>query len=444
MKNQSDALKYLLRQVIVLIILGGFAGQGTADIKYFDLKNPFLRKIPMAVPVFRAMTANSQEREQVVPFADSIEQLLDFSGYFKMLDRASFLYDAQNSGITEKELNFANWTAVGAELLITGGIRFEGSNLVVELRLFDTFKGKLLVGKRYRGGATEQRTIVRRFCSEVLLAVTGNSGFYDSQIAFVSTASGHKEIYLCDFDGRNVRQVTNKRSITAFPSWSMDGRYLAFTSFINGPSQIYIHNLKNGLEKHTTFKGVQISPVWSPIKSELAASLSVTGDQEIYLLTGEGKMIKRLTDSRGIDVDISWSPDGKKIAFVSNRSGKPQIYIQEIGSGRVQRLTFEGNYNTQPSWSPKGGMIAYSSMEGGEINIYVIDVEGNNPIQLTVNQGDNEAPSWSPDGSLIAFSSTREGKSKIYVMTAFGTDQRRLMTLPGEQSYPRWSPNIPQ
>ena len=435
---------FLFRWGIALILLGCFSNGATADVKYFDLTNPFLRKIPMAIPGFQAMTANPDELAQAIPLSDKLQDMLAFSGYFKMLDRASFLYNPQSSGITQKDLNFANWTAVGAELLITGGLQIQGNQMVVELRLFDTFKAKLLIGKRYRGTMQDQRAVLRRFCSEVLLVLTGNSGFFDSQLAFVSNGSGHKEIYFCDFDGHNVRQVTRKRSITTFPAWSADGSYLAYTSFANGPSQIYIRNLKTGMEKHLAFKGVQISPVWCPTRFELAASLSFSGDQEIYLLTGEGKMIKRVTNSRGIDVDISWSPDGKKIAYVSNRSGTPQIYIQEITNGRVQRLTFEGNYNTQPNWSPKGGSIAYSSMEGGEINIFVIDIDGNHPIQLTYNQGDNEAPSWSPDGSLIAFSSTRNGKSSIYVMTAFGTDQRRLLTLPGEQSYPRWSPNIVQ
>jgi TolB protein len=436
----KNLLGWIVAWALSLCIAGGAA----AEVKYFDLTNPFLRKIPMAVPGFKAATGSPDEMALVVPMADKLQEMLAFSGYFKMLDRASFLYNSQSSGITQKELNFANWTAVGAELLITGGLQVQGDQMVAELRLFDTFKSKLLVGKRYRGSVQDQRTVLRRFCSEVLLALTGSPGFYDSRLSFVSNGSGNKEIYFCDFDGGNVRQVTRKRSITSFPAWSSDGRYLAFTSFANGPSQIYIRNLKTGLEKHVRITGLQISPVWRPNRFELAASLSSGGDQEIYLLTGEGKMFKRVTKSRGIDVDISWSPDGRKIAFVSNRSGKPQIYIQEIDSGRVQRLTFEGNYNTQPSWSPKGGLIAYSSMEGGEINIFVIDIDGNHPIQLTYNQGDNEAPSWSPDGSLIAFSSTREGKSSIFVMTAFGTDQRRLLALPGEQSCPRWSPNIEQ
>ena len=145
MRIKKNALRSFLWQIVVLILLSGFAGPGAAQIKYFDLTNPYLRKIPMAIPVFRAMTASAQEREQIGPFADSLQEMLDFSGYFKMLDRGSFLYDPQTSGITEKDLNFANWTAVGAEMLITGGLQIEGNNLVVELRLFDTFKAKLLV-----------------------------------------------------------------------------------------------------------------------------------------------------------------------------------------------------------------------------------------------------------------------------------------------------------
>jgi TolB protein len=414
-----------------------------AEIKYLDLTNPFLRKIPMAIPEFQSLSSDPSANGQVGVFADELQEMLEFTGYFKMLNRGSFLHDPRKSGITKSTINFPNWMTIGAELLITGALQITGNSMVVELRLFDTFKANLLVGKRYRGSIEDRRTITKRFCSEVLQALNGHAGFFNSRLAFVSNGTGHKEIYQCDFDGKNIRRVTRKNSITSFPAWSSDGRHLAYTSFVNGPVQIFIRNLKNGTENKVVYKGVQIAPSWSPKKYELTATLSYGGDQEIYLLTGTGKMIKRLTNSRGIDVDATWAPDGRKIAFVSKRSGKPQIYIKEIRSGRVERLTYEGRYNTQPSWSPKGDMIAYSSMAQGNINIYVIDVEGKKPIQLTFNQADNEAPTWSPDGSLIAFSSTREGGSRIYVMTTSGTDQRRLFKMAGEQSHPRWSPNIP-
>lgn len=434
------------RYLPLLALIGLLLWPGTvrADIQYIDLTNPFLRKVPIAVPVFKALTPSETEQQLTAPVADQVVEMLSFTGYFKSLDRIGFLYDPRSGGITRTELNFGNWTTVGAELLVTGGVSVQGDVLELELRLFDTFKAEMMVGKRYRGGIADQRTMVRRFCSEVIQVLTGHPGVFDSRIAFVSTVAGNKEIFACDFDGTNVRQITRNGSISNFPDWSSDGRYLAYTSFRNGPSQIVIRNLQNDAETTLNYKGVQIKPAWVPRRFEMAATLSFTGDQEIYLLTGDGKMIKRVTNHAGINVEPTWSPDGKMMAFVSNRAGTPQIFVLEIESQRMHRLTYQGRYNTQPSWSPKGDRIAYSSMDDGRFNINVIDIDGNDPIRLTHNQGDNEAPSWSPDGSLIVFSSTRTGRSQLHVMTAFGTDQRRLLVMDGEQSHPNWSPNIPQ
>jgi TolB protein len=414
-----------------------------AQVKYFDI-SPFMRKMPLAVPVFKALAPSPGASEHTIAGADQLSAMLDFTGFFKILDRKAFLYDPSTSGITASELNFANWKTVGAELLITGGVEVAGSELVLEMRLYDTFKGSLILGKRYRGGMNDRRAMIKRFCADVMQELTGSPGMFHSRLAFVSNGSGHKEVYTCDFDGTDVRRITQKNSITSFPAWSWDGRHMAFTSFINGPAQIFIRDMETGTEKNVILQGVQIAPAWLPKRFELAATLSLDREQKIYLLTGAGKMIKKLTDGRGIDVEATWSPDGKHMAFVSNRAGTPQLYIQDINGGNTRRLTFKGQYNTQPNWSPRGNLIAYSSMAEGSIDIVVIDIEGKNPIQLTYNQGDNEAPSWSPDGSLIAFSSTREGVSRIYVMTAFGTDQRRLFNTPGEQSQPKWSPNQPQ
>jgi TolB protein len=330
---------------------------------------------------------------------------------------------------------------IGAELLITGLFEAKNGQIAVELRLFDTFKNKRIIGKKYGGRLADQRKIIHRFCSEVIQYLTGRRGMFASKIAFVSTGSGHKEIYSCEFDGHNPLQVTRNRSITLFPAWSSNGRYLAYTSYKSGKPDLFIKNLAEMQEVSVAQNGVNITPAWAPDKFELAATLSFSGDQEIYLLTGTGKIIKRLTRMRGSDLSPTWSPDGKNMAFVSNRSGNPQIYIKDLVSGKSKRLTYKGNYNTQPNWSPQGDKIAYSSLTDGRHNIFVIDVDGLEPLQLTYESGDNEAPSWSPDGSLIVFSSNREGPFRLYVMTAYGTDQRRLLLMKGEQTNPKWSLN---
>ena len=436
-------------QGIVFITIGcvlmasgsSFAQSGSDPYDYIDISNPFLRKIPLAIPLFKNETGTAEEARLSELSSDLLSASLEFTGYFKILDRQAFLFDPQSDGILTPQINFANWTTIGAELLITGLYEESNGKIGMELRLFDTFKGRRILGKKYSGKRVDQRRIIHRFCSEVIQYLTGNRGVFASKIAFVSTGSGNKEIYSCEFDGYDPQQLTRNHAITLFPAWSSNGRYLAYTSYKQGKPDLFIKNLAEIQEISIANKGINITPAWVPGKFELAATLSFSGDQEIYLLTGSGKIIKRLTNMQGSDISPAWSPAGKKLAFVSNRSGNPQIYIQNMDSGKVRRLTYEGNYNTQPSWSPQGDKIAYASFGDNHHNIFVIDVEGRQPIQLTYESGDNEAPSWSPDGSLIVFSSTREGPSRLYVMTASGTDQRRLLVLNGEQTNPKWSMN---
>jgi TolB protein len=437
MKSCRTLIAWSIATVFILAI----PGVSLAGYDYIDITQPYLKKLPIAVPFFKKISTGDDADRLSKTLSDLLANTLDFTGYFKILNREAFLVNPQTDAGFANVI-FHDWTSIGADLLITGGVLVKDNFLEIELRLYDTYKEKLLVGKRYKGGIGDQRRIIRRFCSDVIYSLTGDRGIFDTEIAFVSTSSGTKEIYICEFDGYNIQRVTHTNSITLTPAWSSDGQWIAYTSYARGKPDLYIKHLKENRGTVVSEKGINITPAWHPNKFELAATLSFSGDPEIYLLTGGGKVIKRLTYNKGIDVSPAWSPDGKKIAFVSKRSGTPQIYIKNLGTDQIDRLTFQGHYNTQPSWSPKGDKLAYSGMENGLNNIFLIGIDGKGPIQLTHNEGDNESPSWSPDGNLIVFSSTREGPSKIYIMTSYGTDQRKLLDLKGQQTEPAWSPRL--
>ncbi len=412
----------------------------SAEYDYIKFTNPFVKKVPIAVPELKNISSHPDGNELTRQGADMLSSNLAFTGFFKLLDRNAFLIDPQKNELMPPNIKFKNWTAIRAEYLVTGGVTvFEDDLIQAEFRLYDTFREKLIVGKRYKGWKNDLGRMVRRFSNEIVFKLTGVKGIFNSKIAFISKQSKKKDIYICDFDGSNANRYTKTRSITLSPAWSWDGKWIAYTSYIKGKPDLYIRNIKQKHGVAIRRKGSNITPAWVPGRFELAASLSFSGDPEIYLLTGKGKVIKRLTNNIGIDISPSWSPDGSKMVFVSKRAGTPQLYIKDIFSGALKRLTFVGKQNTQPCWSPKGNRIAYSSMQKGLNQILVISTKGGDPVQLTFG-GDNESPSWSPDGNLIAFSSTREGVSRIYVMTAIGTDQRRLLNLPGIQSEPSWSP----
>jgi len=440
LSHRPKAMHFLLILTGILLFLSVVPCSARA---YIDITAPHLRQIPTAVPLFKRLDLGTEHPELPSDLANLLEETLDFTGFFKMSDRAAFLEDPEQASLLQHTIQFKNWTDIGAEFLIKGGFSFQEELLKVELRLFDTFTGRLLVGKRYTGRLKDQRRMIRRFSNEVITLLTGQEGIFNTRIAFVSTTKTGKEIFISDFDGQDPVQFTDTGTITLFPAWSADGAWLAYTDYKRGKPDLYMKNIKEKRGNVTSFQGSSITPAWVPGQHALAASLSHEGNPSLYLLTGKGRIIKKLTRHWGIDVSPSWAPDGKRFAFVSNRSGSPQIYIKNVEDGKVRRLTFEGRYNTTPDWSPRDDFIAYSSMVRNEgTNIFIISIDDAHIFQLTQNSGNNESPTWSPDGTLIAFSSDREGPSRIYVMNANGSNQRNLLRLDGEQAEPAWSPHL--
>ena len=154
---------------IISVILVSFGPlKCWAEYDVIDITKPFLRKIPLAVPLFKNVNETSEEKQLAQKAADFLSDTLEFTGYFKILDRGSFLFDPERSGVTLATINFQNWTVVGAELLITGFYEERNDRISVELRLFDTFKARRVIGKKYTGSKSNQRSIILRFCGDVI------------------------------------------------------------------------------------------------------------------------------------------------------------------------------------------------------------------------------------------------------------------------------------
>jgi TolB protein len=399
-----------------------------------DIDSPTAKKISIVIPDL----INLGSAEPAL--GGSISQLLwkdlDFTGFFQGVDSKAFLGKDD-----EKNPDFRAWGLAGAELLVKGNYQATGSGLQVEFRLFDVQQGRLLLGKQYSGASRDSKRMAHRFADEILLLLTGETGFFQTQIAFVSTTSGKKEIYLADFDGSNFNRLTHHNSISLSPRWSPTGQEIAYTSYKDGNPSLYLLQLPGGQSLRISNRpGLNISPSWFPGGDSLAVALSQSGgNSEIYQISRNGNILQRLTYGAAIDVSPSWSPDGKQMAFVSNRSGNPQIYVMQLATKETRRVTFQGNYNVNPVWSPKGDRIAYASMAGNHFDIYTLSLRNGEAQRLTFG-GKNESPDFSPDGRMIIFSSTRQGKSALYVMSLTGANPRRITFLNGEQFSPSWGP----
>lgn len=404
---------------------------------YIDINAPSIRKFKIAIPDFRKFKGEGECGPLSTKLSAVIANDLDLSGFFSPMDKASFIDEI--SPLTREDIRFKNWSVIGAELLLTGAYSCIGPNVEVEIRLFDVFLGKQILGKRVLGEIKDYRRLMHRLGNEVIRVLTGHEGIFLTKLAFVGNGTGQKEIYVCDFDGYGVRKITSDRSIALLPCWSPDGNELVYNSYRDGGPMLYFKNFRDGNVKRISGrKGLNIGAAWMPDGKRLALTLSYEGNPDIFLIDRQGKILKRLTHHWAIDVSPSFSPDGKKMAFVSNRSGSPQIYILDLVKGTEERLTFEGKYNTSPTWSSLN-RIAFTSLNQGHYNIATMDPSGGQARQLTDDQGNNEDPCWSPDGHYLAFSSDREGRYHLYLMTANGQNQIKVTSPEGDQTAPSWS-----
>jgi TolB protein len=399
-----------------------------------DIDSPTAKKISIVVPDL--INLGSGEPALGGILSQLLSKDLEFSGFFQGVDPKTFLGKDD-----EKNPDFRAWGLTGAELLVKGNYQTTGSGFQADFRLYDVQQGRLLLGKQYSGGAGDHKKMVHRFADEILFLLTGEYGFFQTQIAFVSTTSGKKEIYLADFDGSNFNRLTHHNSISLSPRWSPKGQEIAYTSYKDGNPSLYLLRLPGGQSQRISNRpGLNISPAWFPGGDSLAVALSQSGgNSEIFHISRDGNILQRLTHGAAIDVSPAWSPDGKQMAFVSNRSGNPQIYIMQVATKETRRVTFQGNYNVNPVWSPKGDRIAYAAMAGNHFDIYTLAIKNGEAQRLTFG-GNNESPDFSPDGRMILFSSTRQGKSALYVMNLNGANQRRITFLNGEQFSPSWGP----
>ena len=435
-------LKKLAGLALFAVLLLGASGSASGKV-YLDIDSPSFQKFPLAVAEFQPLKADQRGGELPLWFADTLTRGLAMTGYFNILDRRAFLEDTRKAGITAEGTRFADWTVIGAEYLVKGGFQEDGQGLVTEFRLFDVVRGELVVGKRYVGKPEDRNRMVQQFANEILQALTGEPGLFDTRIAFSRKRGNAADLYTINFDGSDLKRITHFNSLTLAPRWSPNGRYLAFTSYKESNPDIYLLDFQGGRSERLTFyPGLNLPGSWSRDSGRLLVTLSRDGNQEIYDMNVGNKLLQRLTREYAIDVSPVRSPDERSIAFVSNRSGAPQIYLMGSDGENVRRLTFEGNYNTSPAWSPKGGRIAFEGSVGGRFQIFTIDEGGGNLQQLTFDPWDHESPAWSPDGRYLVYAVRGYGRGRIEIMQAGGQNRRVLFEENDGCMTPVWSPHL--
>jgi TolB protein len=289
--------------------------------------------------------------------------------------------------------------------------------------------GGTVLSKSYSGSARED---AHRFANDIIETLTGNKGFATSKIAFIATRSGKKEVYVADYDGSNVRQLTHDGVISVHPSISADGRRIAYTGYQSGYPDVYVIDLASGARNRiVNFPGTNSGAAFSPDGGRIALTVSKDGNPELYTVGVGGGGARRLTRTRGVESAPTWSPSGDEIIYSSDDRGSPQLYRISASGGQGQMISTGHSYCTEPNWSPDGKKVAFNVRGGGGFEVAVLDLGGSGA--RIVSAGEN--PVWGADSRHLIFS---QGGG-LYLLDTVTSRKSKILDGVGKITEPSWS-----
>ena len=387
----------------------------------------------------------------VVPFGGDCGQTdvggvvradLGRSGQFRALD-VSQIVERPTRG---SEVAYPAWRMLKQDFLLVGRCVAEGGGYRTEYELFDVAKQERLLGFALTAPAGSMRDVAHQISDAVYEKILGIPGAFWTRIAYV-TSSGlgrgaRYALMVADADGWNPRTVVNSTEPLMSPSWSPDGRRLAYVSFEGGNSAVWIQDIASGSrEKLTSFRGINGAPSFSPDGGRLALTLSKGGNPDVYVMDLGSKQLTQVTNHFGIDTEPSWSPDGSRLYFTSDRGGRPQVYKVAASGGSATRVSFEGSYNASPSVSFDGKKIATAQGAGNVYRIALLDNSLGSPRWSMLSPGSlDESPSFAPNGAMVLYAAREGRRGVLYAVSADGRVRQRLVLAEGDVREPAWSP----
>lgn len=430
----------------ILFIIALFAiNVGVAEAKLeIDITKGNFDPVPIAIPDFSASSGalNDTGRKMAQVIANDLQS----SGLFRVIEQGAYI---EQVGYDTNIPRYADWRQINASGLVIGKLDAAGAGKMrVQFRLFDNFSETQMTGKQFDANASNWRRIAHLVADEIYKRITGEDGYFDTRIVYVSEAGSPrnriKRLAIMDQDGENHKYLTGGQHLVLTPRFSPNTQEILYLSYAGGVPRVYLRDLQTGREESLgRFDGMSFAPRFNHDGNKMVMSIARGGVTNIYEMDLRSRRMRQLTSSSAIDTSPSYSPDGSKIVFNSDRGGAQHLYVMNADGSGVQRISFgQGRYST-PVWSPRGDLIAFTKQSGGRFYIGLMRTDGSG--ERSIAEGWlAEGPTWAPNGRVIAFARQDGGaaRSQIYSIDVTGHNLRRIVT-PTDASDPAWSPQLP-
>ena len=404
--------------------------------------------------LFLEITKGSEDpyRVAMIPFEGNSrvsKQLNDImrndlirTGEFSILDEELLL----PVKIINDELVFSDWKLLGIDYLVTGTIANANNSLDISYEIFDIHKKRKVRSSKVFGIPNQIRQLAHYTSDGIYESITGIKGIAATRLLYVNEVKDSRfisiyKLMLADSDGANEKVLLSSSEPIISPSWSPDGKRVAYVSFETGIAKVFIQEIASGKREAVLSQGTQISsPSWSPDGKYLSLTLYQDGNAEIYILRLRDRTLTRMTNQFAIDTESSWSPKGNKILFTSGRSGSPQIYELDLRklNPKAKRISFEGTYNAKASYLPnEEGVIFVHRSNDGLFHI-ALKYKRENFIRVLTEAKMDESPSVAPNGNMVIYGIKENDLSMLAGFSLSGA-KFKLPASDGEVREPAWS-----
>ena len=404
--------------------------------------------------LFLEITKGSEDpyRVAMIPFEGNSrvsKQLNDImrndlirTGEFSILDEELLL----PVKIINDELVFSDWKLLGIDYLVTGTIVNANNSLDISYEIFDIHKKRKVRSSKVFGIPNQIRQLAHYTSDGIYESITGIKGIAATRLLYVNEVKDSRfisiyKLMLADSDGANEKVLLSSSEPIISPSWSPDGKRVAYVSFETGIAKVFIQEIASGKREAVLSQDTQISsPSWSPDGKYLSLTLYQDGNAEIYILRLRDRTLTRMTNQFAIDTESSWSPKGNKILFTSGRSGSPQIYELDLRklNPKAKRISFEGTYNAKASYLPnEEGVIFVHRSSDGLFHI-ALKYKRENFIRVLTEAKMDESPSVAPNGNMVIYGIKENDLSMLAGFSLSGA-KFKLPASDGEVREPAWS-----